>query len=68
MENPKWWNVAVAAITVVLSVMLLLVGDLSLPRMLAAQAALALFAVGWYTIGRLSWRRPGAAMGWQGRR
>ncbi len=62
MDNPKWWHVAVAAIGVVLSVMLLLVNNLALSRMLGAQVALAVFVIAWYTIGRLSWRYPGAAV------
>lgn len=62
MENPKWWHVAVAAIAVTLSGMLLLVTDITLPRMLGAFAALAVFTVAWYSIGWRSWRSPSAAV------
>jgi len=57
MENPKWWNVAVAAITVALAVMLLFVDGLSPARILGAQASLFVFAASWYLFGRLAWER-----------
>ena len=62
MDNPKWWNVAVAAITVALAVMLLFIPNLSSLRLLGAQTALAVFAVAWFTIGRLAWQHRWAAV------
>lgn len=62
MDDPKWWNIAVAAVTVALSVMLLV--DQSIPpaTMVSAQAVLAAFALTWFTLGRMSWRSRGVAV------
>ncbi len=62
MENPKWWHVAVGVVTVVLTVMLFFIENLSPVRIAGALAALAVFAVSWYTIGRLAWTRRWAAV------
>lgn len=62
MENPKWWHVAVAVITVVLAVMLFFIENLSATRVVGALLALAVFATAWYSFGRLAWQRPGAAV------
>lgn len=62
MDNPKWWNVAVVAVVVALSVMLLVDQDIPLSRMLSAQAILLGFAVAWFTLGRMTWRSRVAAV------
>ncbi|MCC6269977.1 MAG: sensor histidine kinase [Microbacteriaceae bacterium] len=62
MDNPKWWNMAVAVLTVALAVMLFFIDNLSPVRILGAQAALAVFAASWYTVGRLAWHLQWAAV------
>lgn len=62
MDNPKWWNMAVAVLTVALGVMLFFIDHLSPARILGAQVALAVFAASWYTIGRLAWHRQWATV------
>lgn len=62
VDNPKWWNVAVVALAVALSVMLLAVPGLPSARMLAAQATLVGFVIAWFTLGRLAWQNRGAAV------
>ena len=62
MDNPKWWHTAVGVIAVVLTGMLLLTPGLPASRLVGALGSLAVFVVSWYTIGRLSWRSPVAAI------
>ena len=63
MDNPKWWNVAVVTLAVILSAMLIVLTEpLPLPRMLAAQATLVAFVVAWFTLGRRSWRSQRATV------
>lgn len=62
MENSRWWHVAIAVVAVVLSGMLLLVADITPPRVLGGLAALACFTVSWYAFGWRSWRSRGAAL------
>lgn len=62
MDNPKWWNVAVSAVVVALTVMLLVDQEVSLNHMLGALGVLLGFAVVWFTLGRMSWRSRRAAV------
>ncbi len=62
MDNPKWWNIAVGTIAVVLSGMLLLVTDAAENERIGAFAALAVFVGTWYTIGRFAWRNTSVAI------
>ena len=63
MDNPKWWNVAVVALAVILSAMLIVLAEpLALPAMIGAQATLLVFVVAWFTLGRMSWRSPPAGV------
>ncbi|MGX5681002.1 sensor histidine kinase [Schumannella luteola] len=61
MENPRWWHIAIAATAVVLIAMVL-AADLPVWREVGAIAALAAFVAGWYSIGRLGFQNPGAAL------
>lgn len=63
MDNPKWWNVAVVALAVILSVMLVMLAEpLPLPAMMGAQATLLAFVTAWFTLGRMSWKSQRAAI------
>ncbi len=62
MENPRWWHLAIVALSVALCLMLLLVTDLPQGRMLAAQATLVAFVIAWFTFGRLSWTHTWAGI------
>lgn len=61
MEQPRWWHVAVAVMSVVTTVMVV-TSDLTAPRQLGAGVAIAAFAIGWFTIGRLAFRARWAAL------
>ncbi len=65
MENPRWWHVAVTAVTVVLGGMVLLASDDAITR-IGALVSLAVFALGWFTVGRQSWRSAGMALAFTG--
>lgn len=51
MENPRWWHVAVTVMSVVLTIMVSAT-DIPLDRKVGSLAALAVFTVGWFAIGR----------------
>lgn len=61
MEKLRWWHVAVTAMAVVLTVMLLSAG-LTPVRQLGALSALAVFTVSWFLVGRLGMRSRVAAI------
>lgn len=61
MDNPRWWHAAVTTITVVLGGMVLLAVDEPAYR-IGALISLAAFAIGWFTVGRLSWQSTTMAM------
>lgn len=65
MENRSWWHVAVTAITVVLGVMVLLTVTEPVQRV-GALVSLAVFAIGWFTVGRLSWHSTPMALAFSG--
>ena len=65
MDNPRWWHIAVATIAIVLTSLVLTAG-LPTWRQVGALACLAAFTIGWFTIGRLSWRSPTAALAFTG--
>ncbi len=60
MENPRWWHIAVTSMAVVLTVMVI-TADVPVWRQVGAQAALMVFVVGWFTIGRLAFQSVTAA-------
>ena len=60
MDNPRWWHIAVSVVAVGLAGTLLLT-DLEGWQKTGAQAALAAFLVGWFTVGRLCWKRAALA-------
>lgn len=61
MDNLRWWHVAIVAIAVVLTGMIVTAG-IPTWRAVGAQVALTVFVVGWFTIGRLAWRSQTAAI------
>ena len=61
MESPRWWNVAVAAMAVLLTAVLLTT-NLSLADRVGALLSLAGFVVGWIVFGRMAFERLWAAI------
>lgn len=62
MDSPRWWNVAVGAIATVLSVILVTETAGTPWRLILGLSAIAVFAAGWYLIGRRAWSQPRAGV------
>jgi signal transduction histidine kinase len=61
MEKQRWWHLAVAAVAILLTVVVVLS---TLPgwQLVGALAPLAVLVISWFTFGRLSWRNAAASV------
>lgn len=62
MENPRWWHIAITVMSIVVVAVALTSADANATRRLGAIASVAVFAAGWFLVGRHSWRVPAAAI------